>query len=206
MSLDQFIEANHVELLSLTRGKAAKRNGPAGFPAIETEHGVPLFLSQLREALVEEAKQDPGQGAQPDPPTNPDIAVSAGLHGRDLLGLGFSVDQVVHDYGDVCQAVTELAVERDAPISVPEFHTLNRCLDNAIAAAVSSWSKEREREFWGAAEGHRPRSFDERLRTLLSGAIVVFDLLRTGKIAAGGSAGMVLHRNLAEMLAMLDVE
>src|SRR5580698_8535757 len=57
MSLDQFIEANHVELLSLTRGKAAKRNGPAGFPAIETEHGVPLFLSQLREALVEEAKQ-----------------------------------------------------------------------------------------------------------------------------------------------------
>jgi hypothetical protein len=152
---------------------------------------------------VDEAKQDPGQGAHPDPPTNPDIAESAALHGHDLLGLGFSIDQVVHDYGDVCQAVTELAVEMDAPISVPEFHTLNRCLDNAIAAAVNTWSKERERDL-SAAEGHQPGSFDERLRTLVSGAIVVFDLLRAGKIAAGGSAGMVLRRNLTEMHTMLD--
>ncbi len=40
------------------------------------------------------------------------------------MELGFSVDQVVHDYGDLCQAITDLAVERDAPFSVDQFRTL----------------------------------------------------------------------------------
>jgi hypothetical protein len=38
------------------------------------------------------------------------------LHGRALLDLGFNVSQVVHDYGDLCQAITDLAYERDAPL------------------------------------------------------------------------------------------
>jgi len=54
-----------------------------------------------------------------------------------LLQHGFTVDQVVHDYGDLCQAITKLAVDRGAAIQVEEFRTLNRCLDNAIADAVT---------------------------------------------------------------------
>ena len=52
------------------------------------------------------------------------------------VALGYTADQVVHDYGDLCQAITDLAFERDAPFAVDEFRTLNRCLDNAIADAV----------------------------------------------------------------------
>ena len=51
------------------------------------------------------------------------------------------MSQVVHDYGDVCQAITELALERKAPITVKEFHTLNRCLDTAIAEAVTEHAR-----------------------------------------------------------------
>jgi C4-dicarboxylate-specific signal transduction histidine kinase len=40
-------------------------------------------------------------------------------------------------YGEPCQAITDLAVERDAPFSVEEFCTLNRCLNNAIAIAIA---------------------------------------------------------------------
>ena len=74
-------------------------------------------------------------------------------HGKQLLKLGFTVDQVVHDYGDLCQSITDLAVERDAPFGVDEFRTLNRCLDNAIADAVTEFSYqkalavERQQEF-----------------------------------------------------------
>jgi len=68
------------------------------------------------------------------------------LHGQDLLKFGFTIEQVVHDYGDICQAVTELAEERGVNLSIAEFHTLNRCLDDAIASAVSSWSEERGRK------------------------------------------------------------
>jgi hypothetical protein len=47
------------------------------------------------------------------------------------------VDQIVHDYGDLCQAVTELAIEHNLPITNNEFQTFNRCLDDAIANAVA---------------------------------------------------------------------
>ena len=43
-----------------------------------------------------------------------------------LGGLGFTVSQVVHDDGDLCQAITEVVVEQNAPITTEEFHILNR--------------------------------------------------------------------------------
>ena len=80
-------------------------------------------------------------------PTKPDhteIGRSAALHDAELLRLGYTLDQVVRDYGDVCQAVTELAGEEDERITAGEFRTLNRCLDNAIADAVTSFEHARQ--------------------------------------------------------------
>jgi hypothetical protein len=92
----------------------------------EIDHGVPVFLDQLGDALR--------LGLM----SSPEIGRSALQHGHDLLQQGFTVSQVVHDYGDICQAITELAVELNAPISTADFRTLNRCLDDAIARAASS--------------------------------------------------------------------
>jgi hypothetical protein len=36
------------------------------------------------------------------------IASTAARHGAELLASGFDVKQVVHDYGDSCQAITEI--------------------------------------------------------------------------------------------------
>jgi hypothetical protein len=52
-----------------------------------------------------------------------EISVTATAHGKELLRKGCSVDQVVHDYGDLCQAITELAFEVDAPFAVTESRT-----------------------------------------------------------------------------------
>lgn len=35
--------------------------------------------------------------------------------------------------------------ERDAPFAIEEFRTLNRCLDNAIADAVTEFSFQRDK-------------------------------------------------------------
>lgn len=202
MSLRTFITSHHNELVAMTRQKVTKRSGTRRPADLETLHGVHIFLDQLDKALVAEAKRDPEQRAEPDPPTNPDIAETAALHGRDLGGLGFSVEEVVHDYGDVCQAVTELAVQLDAKISVADFHTLNRCLDNAIAAAVSAWNSSH-------VAGPQPpqlASLHDQLRQLLIGTISIFALMSTGKIGATGSAGTTLGRNLTKMRALLDEE
>ena len=97
--------AVRLQIISRCRAKAATRS--RSFPIeAEIDHGVPLFLNQLVDALRLGSR------------ANPDIGRSAVHHGHDLLLQGFTVSQVVHDYGDVCQSITELAVEMNAPISV----------------------------------------------------------------------------------------
>jgi hypothetical protein len=203
MSLQDFVKANHDKLVSMTRAKVTKRDmGKPRSEALETQHGVHVFLDQLRGALDDEATRDPASRAQADPPTNPNIAKTAALHGHDLFKLGFSVDEVVHDYGDVCQAVTELAVELETQISVDDFHTLNRCLDNAIAAAVTTWSTGRESELSATASSQT--SSDDKLRSLVSGSLTIFAMLRTGKVGTSGSSVEMLGRNLQQMRDLLD--
>lgn len=46
---------------------------------------------------------------------NADIGTSARPLGEDMLGLGSTVDEVVHNDGDLWQAIATLAVERNAP-------------------------------------------------------------------------------------------
>jgi len=50
-----------------------------------------------------------------------EIGLSAMAHGRPLLDLHYSIDQVMHDYGDLCQAITDLAVEREALSVCPKL-------------------------------------------------------------------------------------
>jgi len=202
MSLQDFIKTNHDKLVSMTRRKVAKRNAGSRPDALETTHGVHLFLEQLRGALQDEAKRDPTKQAQPDPPTNPDIAKTAALHGHDLRQLGYSVDEVVHDYGDACQAITELAVELEAPISVPDFHTLNRCLDNAIAAAVTAWTEDRESNLPGTASAGP--STEETLQRLVTASLAIFAMLHEGKIGTAGSSVEMLGRQLEQMRDVLE--
>ena len=69
------------------------------------------------------------------------IGESAAKHGRELRERGYNISQVVHDYGDICQAITEVALEQNVPIRTEEFHMLNRCLDTAIAEAVTEHAR-----------------------------------------------------------------
>ena len=70
--------------------------------------------SSRHPALPRSAHRDPAVFVRG---TSGVIAESAARHGGTLLRKGFTVAQVVHDYGGVCQAVTELADETRAPIT-----------------------------------------------------------------------------------------
>jgi hypothetical protein len=199
MTLEQFLKDNRTELIKRTRAKVAGRSSPPVDPT-ELEHGVPLFLSQLSATLQKQGPDGTNGSTRASHAAQPAIGESAAVHGRDLLKFGFSIEQVVHDYGDVCQAVTELAEERGTTLSIAEFHTLNRCLDDAIAGAVSSWSQERDRK-------QADKTSDKVLRalgTLVDQAKTTFDVLRDGRVAAGGATGNLLLRALAEMRAVID--
>ena len=130
--LYEFVTTYRDAIIQRAREKLTARPWPAA-SAQELDNGVPLFLTQLAETLRSESSDST--------PTRGAIGSTATRHGADLLALGFSVSQVVHDYGDICQAVTELAIEQNAPISTEEFKTLNGCLDTAIAEAVTEHAR-----------------------------------------------------------------
>jgi signal transduction histidine kinase len=184
--LDEFIVANRDEIIRRCGAKVAARAVTTSSKA-EVAHGVPVFLDQLVEAL-----RDPTGSA-------PDIARSALQHGHELLLKGFTVSQVVHDYGDVCQVVTELAVEMNAPISTNDFRTLNGCLDDAIAGAVTEFGREQNQSTLEqeTTRGNERAGFvAHEMRNLLNTALLAFEVLKTGNVGVGGSTGSVLHRSL----------
>ena len=143
MPLREFLNQNRAELVERCRRKVLQR--PPPHPTWdEKNHGIPLFLAQLIEMLNLDEDSDAleiTQESAPQKVLSARIAATAKKHARDLRERGLTVDQVVHDYGDLCQAITELAFERNAQIAVKEFHSLNRLLDNAIAAAVTEYEQ-----------------------------------------------------------------
>ena len=191
--LHEFIAVHRDEIIRRCRAKVATRSIPPPTEA-EINHGVPVFLDQLRDALL--------LGEL----TSPAINRSAIKHGHDLLRQGFTVSQVVHDYGDVCQAITELAVELNTPIRTEDFRTLNRCLDDAIAGAVTEYGRERNQSGINdeSARGNeRLGFFAHELRNLLNTAMLAFEVLKTGNVGVAGSTGTVLHRSLMASRALI---
>ena len=159
----------------------------------ELETGVPLFLDQLVEALRSERPSQSDLRA---------IGDTAAIHGGHLLQRGFTVSQVVQGYGDVCQTLTELAQETDALITTEEFQSLNRCLDDAIAEAVTEYTRLRE---LAISDERTMRSglLAHELRNSLSAATMGFELIKRGTVAAGGSVSALISRNLARMGSLI---
>lgn len=180
--LHEFITENREEIIARTRAKVAARAAPRATEE-ELRNGVPLFLSQLAETLRLLKLTDEA------------IGVAAAEHGSALHGMGFTVSHVVHGYGDVCQAVTELADEMDAPITTDEFHTLNRCLDDAIAGAVTEYTRQRALSS-ADRETARLGALAHELRNHLYAAMMAFEILQRGDVGVGGSTAKVLARSL----------
>jgi signal transduction histidine kinase len=188
--LYEFIAANREEILARTREKVASRSGPRA-TLDELNNGVPIFLDQIVETL--RLSDDDGAA----------LGESASKHGGDQLKRGFTVGQVVHGYGDVCQAVTELAEEKEASITIEEFHTFNRCLDQAIARAVTEYMRQQAQTVSDAGT-ERLGSLAHELRNSLSGALLAFDILKKGNVGVGGSTGTLLGRSLIGLRDIVD--
>jgi signal transduction histidine kinase len=183
--LHDFISMNRQEILGRCRTMVGARLVPSLTDA-GIDCGVPVFLDQLADALRRHMIP------------SPEIARRAVQHGLERLRQGFTLSQVVHDC-DIRQAIVELALERNAPVGADDFCTLNRCVDEAIADAVTEFGREqnqstldRETARWAEREGF----LAHEMRNLLNTAFVAFEVLKTGDVGVGGSTGAVLHRSL----------
>lgn len=178
--LDEFIALNHDDILAHSRDHV---------------QGMSLFLTQLSETLRLETAASPF--------SNDAIGSAARRHGAELWAAGFTVSQVVHDYGDVGRAITQVAVEHHAAITAEEVRTLIRCLDTAVADAVAERTRlTAQKQLDDEAErfGHAAHE----LRDHLNGALLAFHVLKGGTVPVNGSVGAVLGRSLTSLQTVVD--
>src|SRR5688572_5639449 len=210
--LHEFLATNRADLIDRCRLKVAQRRAPKPSDA-ELEHGVPHFLDQLIKTLRMEQTTQPLQsrlisgGSGGEGSGLSEIGHTAAQHGRELLQDGVTVDQVVHSYGDLCQAITDLAFEQEASVGVDEFRTLNRCLDNAIADSVSEFSYQRDLLLEDAgvhALNERLGFFAHELRNLIQKATLALSAIKAGNVGFAGATGAVLDRSLIGLRNLVD--
>ncbi len=163
-----------------------------------------LCISQFYDHLVYELKRESnGLAKSGDGSSARKHGLSATAeHGRELSRLGYTVSQVVHAYGALCQVITTLASAKQEPISASEFSVLNLSLDDAIAAAVTGFAEKSTAE--GADSTKRTGFLVHELRNALAAAIVAHSMVKKGVVGTGGSTNALLERNLNRMRDLLD--
>ena len=210
--LHEFLTANQADLIDRCRLKIAQRRAPKATDA-DLEHGIPHFLRQLIKTLRVEQTAEPLRSREVSGESGGDgsdaseIGATAARHGRELLQHGFTVDQVVHNYGDLCQAITDLAFEQETPFTVDEFRTLNRCLDNAIADSVTEFAYQRDLLLEDAgvhALNERLGFLAHELRNLIQKATLAVSAMKAGNVGLAGATGAVLDRSLIGLRNLVD--
>jgi signal transduction histidine kinase len=135
------------------------------------------------------------------------MAATATRHGRELCKHGFSFEQVVRDYGDLCQVVTQLASEEGVPIQVDEFRTLNRCLDNATAEAVAEFARQHDvtaTDQGIQAVDERLHVFAEEMRRHIQTATLAVSAIKAGTVGLQGVTGAILDMSLISMRDLIN--
>lgn len=188
--LHKFLEENRADILALAEERTLMLAGPLQ-SSVELRRGLPVFFEHLIKYLKGISSAEGN------------IVVGAADHGKELMRLNYTLSHVVHAYGAMCQAITDLAQRRNANISSKEFNELNLCLDIAIAAAVSEFQfhtvqagEDREVQHLGFLV--------HELRNALSSATIAHQMIKQGLVGTGGSTARVLEENLERMRKLID--
>jgi signal transduction histidine kinase len=221
MALLEFLKANEKAVLASIEGKSSALAGVRPVSEVQRS-GLPIFFKQLlhvleqaptevmhpevdRDGMVRAANDsdEPGIAAAAGRPFDVEVAKSAGAFGKELEQQGYTLSHVVHAYGAICQAITEIAIEKQAAITTEEFRALNRCLDTAIAGAVTMFHAERAEDVTKRESQHLGFLAHE-LRNALSIVKTSLRLIKSGTVGFGGSIGQVLDRALNRQQELID--
>ena len=219
--LHNFLKTNEREILAACEAKSEELGGMR-ISSDELKTGLPIFFTQLM-TVLEQTPEEPEESSVDRPamaraasasdepaiaraagrPFEAVVALAAGNHGGELQKRGYTLSHVVHAYGSMCQAITELAIEKKEPIALVEFKKLNRCLDVAIAGAVTTF-QARHISVDSSREVQHLGFLAHELRNALTTVNVSLRLIKNGVVGFGGSTGQVLDRGLKHIQELID--
>lgn len=162
----------------------------------DLEHGTGKSNTKQRQSQ-ENAKEKAGKADKKL------LQPAAAARGKEYRRLGYTLSDVVHGYGIVCQAVTTSANELNYAITSAEFSHLNLSLDVAIAAAVTEFEKDTADET-KKGEIERLGFLAHELRNSLTSAFIALELIENGEVGVKSQTGYLLNRSLQSMKMLID--
>ena len=115
--LYEFLLAERDEILALCSNKIV-RLANSRSSSDEMERGLPVFYDELIEVLRTDTYES---GKASNNAIESFHKASAERRGKESLKLGYSISQVVHGYGALCQAITEYMESNIIVTSFPRF-------------------------------------------------------------------------------------
>jgi len=198
--LHELLLAERDEILALCSDKIV-RIADSRNSSDEMERGLPVFYDELVDVLRADTDESGEAGNNAIESVH---RASAERRGKESLKLGYSISQVVHGYGALCQAITQYIQENSSQTTSPrEFNRLNFCLDIAIAEAVTEFNRG-QRENAERDEVQRLGFLAHELRNALTSATLAYQLIKTGKVGADGSTSRILERAHTRMRDIID--
>lgn len=198
--LHKFLLAERDGILALSSAKLMMVSDSKGSSG-ELDVGLPLFYDELLEVLRADEEEDSKEIS--DRLTKGVHRESAQRRGKESLRLGYTISQVVHGYGALCQAITEYAGKHETPVTLREFNRLNFCLDVAIAEAVTEFSKD-QRESATREEVQRLGFLAHEMRNALGNVALAYQMIKKGVVGVAGSTNMLLENSILRMKDIID--
>ena len=159
-------------------------------PRWELIDHLPAFVAEIAQALED---REGREGSK-----------VAAEHGVQRLGLGFSLDGVVREYGALRDAILATARAEQVTVRDLDLDVLFECIITGIAEAVSEYQRQRDAELQRHMNEHFAFIAHE-LRNPLGSALSALGMLeRKGKLDTSERFAQVLNRGLTRMHELID--
>lgn len=198
--LSEFLSENKKEIIKLCKTKVLEASESKPTSAL-LDAGLPIFYDEVIEVLqrTSDSPNSDNHTFTIERFTQGDAAA----HGKESLRLGYTISQVVHAYGAVCQCITEYAQFKSQTITPQEFRDFNLSLDLVIAEAVT--------EFNRIQKNNTQRNETERLGFLihemgnsLAAASIALAMIQKGHVGTAGNTSKMLVAAHDRMRHLID--
>ena len=201
--LYDFLKQHREEIISICK-KKVHTDRELKPTSMLLDEGLPLFYNELIGVLQRTA----AAGASIIDSKNFHIKNrikegDAAAHGRESLRLGYSISQVVHSYGAICQSITEFVGSKSFNMIPREFHDLNYSLDCAIAEAVTEFEIEQTKKL-DKIEAEKLGFLMHEMKNSLLAVSVSYEMINKGKVGNMGATSHVLTLSLERLKKLIE--
>lgn len=190
MNLAELLATHGAQILAEWKDEVSGSLHPEAMPHPQLVDHLPAFLEEIAQALRDRE--------------GPDGSRVAAEHGEQRLGLGFSLDGVVREYGALRNAILAVARVKQVVVRDSDLDVLFECIITGIAEAVSEYQRQRDAELQRHMNEHFAFIAHELRNPLGSALTAVAMLERKGQLNTTERFAQVLHRGLTRMHELID--